>query len=60
MKKIYMKPAVYMQNVEIESLLAAESGGGQIDSGDAKRNDFWTNDDDEAKSDKLSFNSVWE
>lgn len=59
MKKIYMKPAVYIQNVEIESLLAAESGG-EIIEGDAKRNDFWTNDDDDTKSDKLSFNGVWE
>lgn len=53
----YIKPEIKIQNVAVEQLLASESNG-QIKEGDAKRNDFWTNDEDEA--DELSINDVWE
>lgn len=54
----YIKPEIKIQNVVVEQLLASESNG-QIEEGDAKRNDFfWTNDEDEA--DELSINDVWE
>jgi hypothetical protein len=53
----YIKPEIKIQNVVVEQLLASESGG-QGAEWDAKRNDFWTSDEDEA--DELSINDVWE
>lgn len=38
--KSYIKPEVKVYKVRIESLLAAESGGGQIGSGLAKGHDY--------------------
>ncbi len=57
MKKIYIKPTLSVVSVNNESLLQADSGG-QGDEWFSKRNDFWTNDEDEA--DELSINDVWE
>lgn len=52
----YIKPEIKIQNVVVEQLLASESG--QIIEGDAKRNDFWASEEDEAN--ELSINDVWE
>lgn len=52
----YIKPEIKIQNVVVEQLLASESG--QINEGDAKRNDFWASEEDEAN--ELSINDVWE
>ena len=53
----YIKPEIKIQNVVVEQLLASESGGqGKV--WDAKRNDFWASDEDEA--DELVINDVWE
>lgn len=57
MKKIYIKPTLSVVSVNNESLLQADSGG-QGEEWFSKRNDFWTNDEDEA--DELSINDVWE
>ena len=58
----YIKPEIKIQNVVVEQLLYAESGGqigGPGNEGDAKRNDsFWTDEEDEA--DKIAINDVWE
>lgn len=43
MKK-YIKPEVKVYRTQVESLLAAESGG-QIPEGDAKRNDYFLFDE---------------
>lgn len=53
----YIKPEIKIQNVVVEQLLASESGG-QVTEGDAKRNDFWASEEDEAN--ELSINDVWE
>lgn len=54
----YIKPEIKIQNVVVEQLLASESGG-QITTGDAKRNDyFWSDEENEA--DKIAINDVWE
>ena len=42
----------------LDIMLKAESKGTLDGSGDAKRNDFWTSDEDEA--DELVINDVWE
>lgn len=52
----YIKPEIKIQNVVVEQLLAGESGG-QFIEGDAKRNDFWTDEEDEA--DKIAINDIW-
>ena len=51
MKKYYVKPAVCVQRVEIENLLAASPDPGQITEGDARGNDFWDDDDTAAVPD---------
>lgn len=51
MKKYYVKPAVCVQRVEIENLLAASLELGQITETDAKGNDFWDDDDTAAPTD---------
>ena len=38
--KNYIKPEVKVYKVRIESLLAVESGGGQITESDAKKHDY--------------------
>lgn len=43
--KEYIKPSINIQQVVVEQLLAGESGG-QIGEGDAKRNDFWADEDE--------------
>ena len=53
----YIKPEIKIQNVVVEQLLASESGG-QGHEWDAKRNDFWASDEDEAN--ELVINDVWE
>lgn len=45
MKKIYIKPTLSVVRINNESLLGAESGG-QGDEWDAKRNDFWADEDE--------------
>ena len=57
MKKYYVKPAVCVQRVEIENLLAASPESGQITEGDAKGNDFWDDDDTPALT---SADDSWE
>lgn len=57
MKKIYIKPTLSVVRVNNESLLYGESNG-QITEGDAKRNDFWASEEDEA--DEIAINDVWE
>lgn len=58
MKKIYIKPTLSVVRVNNESLLYGESGG-QIDEGDAKRNDFfWSDEENEAN--EIAINDVWE
>ena len=58
MKKIYIKPTLSVVRVNNESLLNGESGG-QINEGDAKRNDFfWSDEENEA--DEIAINDVWE
>ena len=55
--KRYIKPAICIQEVCMEQLMAA-SEPGQIDSSDAKRNnDFWTDNMDEPSGEA---NAVWE
>ena len=44
--KEYIKPTINIQQVVVEQLLA---GSGQITEGGAKRNDFWS-DEDEAST----------
>lgn len=44
MKKIYIKPTLSVVRINNESLLCGESG--QFDEGDAKRNDFWADEDE--------------
>lgn len=57
--KEYIKPMINIQQVVVEQLLASESvEGGQIKSGDAKRNDFWA-DEDESKE-AISISDVWD
>ena len=58
MKKIYIKPTLSVVRVNNESLLYGESNG-QLDEGDAKRNDFFWSDE-EGEADKLAINDVWE
>lgn len=58
MKKIYIKPTLSVVRVNNESLLYGESNG-QIDEGDAKRNDFfWSDEENEAN--EIAINDVWE
>ncbi len=57
----YIKPEIKIQNVVVEQLLASESGGqigGPGNESDAKRNDFWASEEDEA--DEIAINDVWE
>lgn len=56
MKKIYIKPTLSVVRVNNESLLCGESNG-QITEGDAKRNDFWASEEDEA--DEIAINDIW-
>ena len=47
--KEYIKPTINIQKVVVEQLLAGESGGQGGEPGnewDAKRNDFWADEDE--------------
>ena len=57
MKKIYIKPTLSVVSVNNESLLYGESGG-QITEGDAKRNDFWADEDE--SNEAFSISDGWD
>ena len=63
MKNIYIRPTMLVVRISNDSLLASESGG-QIDEGDAKRNDFssWDYDFDEEDNSESNFKSksLWD
>lgn len=63
MKNIYIRPTMLVVRISNDSLLASESGG-QIDEGDAKRNDFssWDYDFDEEDESESNFSSksLWD
>ena len=63
MKNIYIRPTMLVVRISNDSLLASESGG-QIDEGDAKRNDFssWDYDFDEEEDTESNFSSksLWD
>lgn len=63
MKNIYIRPTMLVVRISNDSLLASESGG-QIDEGDAKRNDFssWDYDFDEEEDTESNFKSksLWD
>ena len=63
MKNIYIRPTMLVVRISNDSLLASESGG-QIDEGDAKRNDFssWDYDFDEEDNSESnsSSKSLWD
>lgn len=63
MKNIYIRPTMLVVRISNDSLLASESGG-QIDEGDAKRNDFssWDYDFDEEEESESNFSSksLWD
>ena len=48
--KEYIKPTINIQQVVVEQLLASESNG-QGREWDAKRNDFWADDDEASTAD---------
>lgn len=56
--KEYIKPKIEIEKPMLEIMLQTESGGTLDGSGDAKRNDFWASEEDEAN--ELSINDVWE
>ena len=56
--KEYIKPKIEIEKLMLDIMLKAESNGTLDGSGDAKRNDFWASDEDEA--DELVINDVWE
>lgn len=56
--KEYIKPKIEIEKPMLDIMLKSESNGVLDGSGDAKRNDFWANDEDEAN--ELSINDVWE
>lgn len=63
MKNIYIRPTMLVRRISNESLLVADSGG-QIDEGDAKRNNFssWDYDFDEEDNTESnsSSKSLWD
>lgn len=63
MKNIYIRPTMLVVRISNDSLLASESGG-QIDEGDAKRNDFssWDYGFDEEEDTESNFKSksLWD
>lgn len=63
MKNIYIRPTMLVVRISNDSLLASESGG-QIDEGDAKRNDFssWDYDFEEEEDTESNFKSksLWD
>ena len=56
--KEYIKPKIEIEKPMFENLLKSESGGTLDGSGDAKRNDFWA-DEDESKE-AFSISDVWD
>ena len=56
--KEYIKPKIEIEKLMLDIMLKAESKGTLNGPGDAKRNDFWASDEDEAN--ELSINDVWE
>lgn len=54
MKKIYIKPTLSVVRINNESLLWAESGG-QGDEWDAKRNDFWADEDESYEASSTAY-----
>ncbi len=54
--KEYIKPTINIQQVVVEQLLLTGSEPGQMggsgNPGDAKRNDFWTDEDEASTSDE--------
>lgn len=63
MKNLYIRPTMLVVRISNDSLLASESGG-QIDEGDAKRNDFssWDYGFDEEEDTESNFKSksLWD
>lgn len=59
--KEYIKPTINIQKVVVEQLLAGESGGQGGELGnewDAKRNDFWADEDE--SNEAFSISDVWD
>ena len=53
----YIKPEIKIQNVVVEQLLVSDSGG-QGDEWDAKRNDFWADEDE--SNEAFSISDGWD
>lgn len=49
--KEYIKPKIKIEKPMLDIMLKAESGGSLEGSGDAKRNDFWADEDEASTSD---------
>lgn len=55
--KTYIKPAIAIQAIIVEQLLASESG--EITYGLSKENDSAWSDDDDDNVDASSYNELW-
>lgn len=60
--KEYIKPTINIQQAVVEQLLAGSNENGQMgghgNPGDAKRNDFWADEDE--SNEAFSISDVWD
>lgn len=56
--KEYIKPKIEIEKPMSDLMLIVESGGTLDGSGDAKRNDFWADEDE--SNEAFSISDVWD
>lgn len=56
--KEYIKPKIEIEKPMSDLMLNVESGGTLDESGDAKRNDFWADEDE--SNEAFSISDVWD
>lgn len=56
--KEYIKPKIEIEKPMSDLMLKVESGGTLDGSGDAKRNDFWADEDE--SNEAFSISDVWD
>lgn len=56
--KEYIKPKIEIEKPMSDLMLTVESGGTLDGSGDAKRNDFWADEDE--SNEAFSISDVWD